>query len=402
MKANYNFIKQLSARLMRFKDINAMACVKAGRPLVRVVLCTFPILRLRSTKALVRAVTVFLKSLSLMFKHQGAKGACLRLKVYAVLLQQSLGGYVVHDITGLKFRVSRTNRGLPRIIPRIHREMIRDGNVLIIRLYLTIFNLYRLIYFAGDFRLSSLSKTIVTPAVITNKYLRLQGELVGFIPQFLTLLQTLTGLDRVGRSSRLRDLYNGTKASPIGTSSPFTSVIRAACDLSPVQFKEASLATPCVSTHPLAVVWAAWRLAEDPVLSHRIEYFLSLLPLEHPIRKTYLLCRSQHCAVSADHRALGKLSLKEEAAGKVRVFAMVDCWTQWLLKPLHEFIFSDILPFIPQDGTKDQLRPLHHLLNVKTNGLFSLDLSAATDRLPLWLQKELMAGLVDSVEFADA
>lgn len=26
--------------------------------------------------------------------------------------------------------------------------------------------------------------------------------------------------------------------------------------------------------------------------------------------------------------AVGRLGLKQEAAGKVRVFAMVDCWTQ--------------------------------------------------------------------------
>jgi hypothetical protein len=32
---------------------------------------------------------------------------------------------------------------------------------------------------------------------------------------------------------------------------------------------------------------------------------------------------------------LGQLALKEEAAGKIRVFAMVDIWTQSVLKPLH-------------------------------------------------------------------
>jgi hypothetical protein len=31
----------------------------------------------------------------------------------------------------------------------------------------------------------------------------------------------------------------------------------------------------------------------------------------------------------------GKLGFKEEAAGKLRVFALVDCFTQWALKPLH-------------------------------------------------------------------
>lgn len=33
---------------------------------------------------------------------------------------------------------------------------------------------------------------------------------------------------------------------------------------------------------------------------------------------------------------LGRLSFKEEAAGKLRVFAMVDVFTQSMLKPLHD------------------------------------------------------------------
>ena len=40
--------------------------------------------------------------------------------------------------------------------------------------------------------------------------------------------------------------------------------------------------------------------------------------------------------------ALGRLALKEEAAGKIRVFAMVDAFTQWALYPLHMRILSTI------------------------------------------------------------
>lgn len=54
---------------------------------------------------------------------------------------------------------------------------------------------------------------------------------------------------------------------------------------------------------------------------------------------------------------LGKLSLKAEAAGKIRVFAIVDVWTQSVLKPLHATIYS-ILRQIPQDGTFNQAGPL--------------------------------------------
>jgi hypothetical protein len=50
---------------------------------------------------------------------------------------------------------------------------------------------------------------------------------------------------------------------------------------------------------------------------------------------------------------IGKLSTKAEAAGKIRVFAMVEVWTQSLLKPLHNALFS-FLKSLPNDGTFDQ------------------------------------------------
>lgn len=95
---------------------------------------------------------------------------------------------------------------------------------------------------------------------------------------------------------------------------------------------------------------------------------------------------------------LGKLGLKFEPAGKVRVFAMVDCFTQWLMKPLHEAIF-DVLRQIPQDGTFDQLRPVRSMMRrriAKANGMWSYDLSAATDRLPIVIQKVLLSPFLTS------
>jgi len=59
---------------------------------------------------------------------------------------------------------------------------------------------------------------------------------------------------------------------------------------------------------------------------------------------------------------VGRLGLKQEAAGKVRVFAMVDCWTQWLLKPLHLGIFH-LLDRLPTDGTHNQLAPIRRLID---------------------------------------
>lgn len=110
---------------------------------------------------------------------------------------------------------------------------------------------------------------------------------------------------------------------------------------------------------------------------------------------------------------LGKLGLKLEAAGKIRVFAMVDAWTQWVMAPLHDYIFNILKGLKVNDGTFDQLRPLRTLqvqfLGEKAIGhtFSSIDLSAATDRLPLALQKSLLKSLLldvvpDSKLFAEA
>jgi hypothetical protein len=91
-------------------------------------------------------------------------------------------------------------------------------------------------------------------------------------------------------------------------------------------------------------------------------------------------------------KQLGKLVYLDEP-GKVRVIAMVDVWTQWVLSPLHEYIFS-ILRKLPNDGTFDQdaaVRYIQKLMHRKDfSCAYSFDLSAATDRLPIKLQISLL------------
>jgi hypothetical protein len=86
---------------------------------------------------------------------------------------------------------------------------------------------------------------------------------------------------------------------------------------------------------------------------------------------------------------IGKLGFKLEAAGKVRVFAMVECWTQWLLFPLHSFIFK-LLGRMPTDGTMDQLAPIDRLRDLGHTKFWCYDLSAATDRLPVDIQANIL------------
>lgn len=98
----------------------------------------------------------------------------------------------------------------------------------------------------------------------------------------------------------------------------------------------------------------------------------------------------------------GQFSLKEEAAGKLRIFAIVDSITQNLLSPLHQFMFS-VLKKIPNDGTFDQETSIKRSQekSVLSGCAFSFDLSAATDRLPVSLSRKILSKIF-SDDFADA
>jgi hypothetical protein len=94
---------------------------------------------------------------------------------------------------------------------------------------------------------------------------------------------------------------------------------------------------------------------------------------------------------------LGKLAQKEEAAGKIRVFGITDAITQSVMAPLSDYIFQ-ILKHIPADGTFNQDGPLKRLIyltnvtkEIVDPVFYSFDLSAATDRLPISLQTDVLS-----------
>nr|UIW13893.1 MAG: RNA-dependent RNA polymerase [Rhizoctonia solani mitovirus 102] len=91
---------------------------------------------------------------------------------------------------------------------------------------------------------------------------------------------------------------------------------------------------------------------------------------------------------------LGRLAIIKELKGKARVIGITDQWTQWLLKPVHDAI-ARILNDIPEDGTHNQLKPVKLMLSKHkgSNEFNSLDLSNATDRLPVVFQADILTCL---------
>lgn len=67
------------------------------------------------------------------------------------------------------------------------------------------------------------------------------------------------------------------------------------------------------------------------------------------------------------------------------------------MRPLHRGLF-ELLSTIKQDGTFNQLAPVRRLLRAGYTRFWSYDLSAATDRLPISIQVELLRPVLEEVD----
>jgi len=147
---NINFISRMGAKVDNFdsrietleqviakkiKTINGLVTRNGGRGLINILLEYIRGVRPRASKSVVKQVVCFVFSIAKIYKHSKLKGVVIYLKACQVLLQQSVGGFRVSDLSELKVRPKRTRSGLPRIIPAgARRLIIRDRHIPTIRL----------------------------------------------------------------------------------------------------------------------------------------------------------------------------------------------------------------------------------------------------------------------------
>jgi len=337
------------------QNIGAIAFVKRGRPLLKHMINMIHIMGGNKSPNWVRTCIYFLRVCNLLYDKQGAAGVVKYLKAASVILQQVCAGHKLPDMNGLGVRISRSKSGLPRIIPAHHRKMIMQGDSRVIKWYLTFFSLYRDIFFVGNLKLS----TITNPSNASG----VMFEMYAFIKAMKALYFHAEDL-QFKHSTPLNMFY---------TAGPQTS--RPGMNF---------------NSSPASVLRSKNLIEQDEVLLTSFRALAqvtnkSLLTFWDSLNFTWL---NPGISFKVKGTYLGKLHIKEEAAGKVRVFAMVDPWTQWVLKPLHQKLF-DVLKRIPSDGTFNQLKPLKRIPWGEVP-LYSFDLSAATDRLPLALQIEIL------------
>jgi hypothetical protein len=168
-----------------------------------------------TSRTLLAKMRLISLTLSKIRKTQGDKGLAMYLKSSAVSLQQGMSGYHIKDLTQVGPRVSRTKgTGLPRIIPASHRLILknkRPGYLILMRFYLSIFYLYRVIEFRGKLKINSITDP--------GKQFDL-SEFVEYVPKFNELMtrgRTVLS-DPAGYMRRKFSVF------PIFKSSPFTSI----------------------------------------------------------------------------------------------------------------------------------------------------------------------------------
>jgi len=100
---------------------------------------------------------------------------------------------------------------------------------------------------------------------------------------------------------------------------------------------------------------------------------------------------------------LRKLSEVDDKEGKKRLVAIFDYWSQTVLKPLHTLLNS-VLKGWENDCTFNQSNFKSILTDPEVLGetIYSIDLKAATDRMPALLQAHILGVLMDDEAYGQS
>jgi hypothetical protein len=135
-----------------------MVKVKLGRPLAALFIRVMPSTGIRVYRGRVKVLLTFLARCYSLQRNTSLTYLVITLKALYVITQQSIGGHRLQDITPLGARIARNGTGLPRKwIPILDRQKIRAGDMPVMRFWLTLFSLYRILEIPGKLKLQSIT-----------------------------------------------------------------------------------------------------------------------------------------------------------------------------------------------------------------------------------------------------
>lgn len=387
--------------------------------------------------AKLRVVYRFGKYLVYLNSKHGSLYVCKYLKASVLAIQKAIAGKPMKSLREIEPDLALprlSSSGLPSIIGTRDRRAIKSGSLSVVQFYLSLFSVYRIIESPVKAKL----ETITDPFSGSTDFL--EGSLGWFERNFKQLIRNPQKFHLKGKLGREAGLMLLQTSSPTqklhswrgwaydaflirkspGLYALFIEwltltenyELKRILQLSKnVRPKESERTYKCLKTKRLysnidslgellpVEEQVRWKTSINKnILTIKVYDPKSALDKIVNIRKFKIIdspgiqgCRS----TKDDVPCLGRLSFKVEAAGKLRVFAMVDSWTQSIFKPLHDSLFS-LLKTIPNDATFDQdLAFKRAISKSKESGhCYGFDLSAATDRLPLIIQIKILSGFI--------
>lgn len=398
------------------------SAVKSAKRLVGLLVRSAPLIVGSSSVSWVKAAFGFARFVRVTIIHQGHRGLAIYLKTANVMLMRAVAGKGLGNSRSIGGAVARTKSGLPRIIPAGMRLRIKAGDSSVIRLYLGFFTLYRVLNYRGKLKLSTIT---AEGRPITGGFM---SEWSSFCNVFFTYLKAFgvrmprTDLVPVAFGTRMAQITTEMHSNPMGigfgkqSKELAKSSVAYGCRLEiwgyvvklfPLLKSGPNSRKGKVNSYNIINDLLAW--VQRPQLFASFQVLVAItrswILFSPVLADTLRFLGSKFPILFAPHHGafwLGALSVKEEP-GKLRVFAMVDSLTQWLLYPLHRMLFDRVLRLIPQDGTFDQIAPVKRLISLLRAGrdhrVWSFDLTAATDRIPVLLQ-EVLLGKFLTPEFA--
>lgn len=282
-----------------------------------------------------------------ILSHQGINRYILWLKTTSFCLQSYLAGTPA-DTRALGCPMKLSKAGIPLWLPLPVRQAFRARHTGWIRAWLSLCNMYKAL--EGEYSDPSFDTIVGEPFIPDTSSFRI------FLSSFTLVNQWKNkfSIDSL-KPKKFPLLVTGSGVRP----------------------RQSILAADFAARR--------WALEPNNHLLNYLEYLQDERGIEvfkETLRHTIPLYK----AAIDDHRAgrlfLGQLQLKYEAAGKIRVFAMVDYWTQYALSPLHLTLCKMLESFGESDATFDQEAAVDSFRMKGHKEFYSFDLKAATDNIP--------------------
>jgi len=354
----------------------------------------------------IRRTNDFVNYVLKLWKAHGTAFTIKWLKASHVAIAKCLGNNKLLSLRTLEqdLNLPRLVNGLPKIIPYEDRRRMRQGHVPTIRFWLGLFNLYRILKAPATPKLATITapwtgnfKPFLELCRIArrpdfNFFCFLKGfkhiDLQDVQPTEMVSSSSASPSNKISWQGFLTDLHLLRERNP-ALLSAIKRYIHLTGGYTFVDMLEHALEIDDIFSK-----YDFYRDSSSSEGYHLSKSGKPILPADHSMAKPAI---AQYGIPTGD--GLSQFAIKEEAAGKVRIFALVDCITQSVLRPLHDKLFS-LLRLIPCDGTFNQEAALDRAMfkAVKANCAFSFDLSAATDRIPVLLTQNILANILNSSE----